>query len=292
MADLSDITAYLAVTATAAVYPNGTSQPSITGSDVRIFEGWPLADQLDHDMAGTMLNNAIPPVTVPRPGGPACNVSVFPMAGTNFTPYQIQNKTYTVVPAVFGMAVSVLNNTVTVTGVPTLGEYVTLVCDNQFVYSATGASVAAILTALAASALVNYSGTVATSTTITVPVTAYLTVRQGAQGTLGRVIHRERQSIMVSVWAPTHALRTQLAKAVDVAIKTKLVVTMPDTSQALVCYNRTNLDDFSQVATIYRRDLIYDAEYATVELFSGYVITSASVSMATPDATAIALALT
>jgi hypothetical protein len=291
MADISDITAYLAATATAAVYPNGTSQPSITGTDVRIFEGWPLPDQLDHDMAGTTLSGT-PPTAIPRPGGPVSNISVFPMAGTNFTPYQIQDKTYTVTPAVFGLAVSVLNTVVTVTGTPTDGEYVTLVCDNQFVYSATGASAAAILSALLTAVQVNYPGAVATSSTITVPVVAYLTVRQGAQGTLGRVIHRERQSIMVTVWAPTHALRTQLAKAVDVAVKTKIVATMPDTSQALICYNRTNLDDFAQVSTIYRRDLIYDAEYATLELFPGYVITSASVSIADPNATAIALALT
>jgi hypothetical protein len=52
LADLSDVTAYLYQQAIAAVYPSGTSQPSVAAMDVRLFEGWPIPDQLDRDLAG------------------------------------------------------------------------------------------------------------------------------------------------------------------------------------------------------------------------------------------------
>jgi hypothetical protein len=81
MADLSDVTAYLATAASAAVYPNGTSQPSVAAMDCRIFEGWPIPDQLDRDMLGQMLSGT-PPIPVTRPKGTVANVSVFAMPGT------------------------------------------------------------------------------------------------------------------------------------------------------------------------------------------------------------------
>src|SRR5258708_3583696 len=105
MADISDVTAYLESAATLAVYPSGTSQPSVAAMDVRIYEGWPMPDQLDWDLSGTMLSGT-PPVPVPRPNGPLSNISIFPMLGSNVTPYQIQDQTYVITPAVFGLTVS------------------------------------------------------------------------------------------------------------------------------------------------------------------------------------------
>ena len=39
MADLSDVTAYLAQRAASAVYPNGTTSPSVASMDCLIYEG-------------------------------------------------------------------------------------------------------------------------------------------------------------------------------------------------------------------------------------------------------------
>jgi hypothetical protein len=47
-----------------------------------------------------------------------------------------------------------------------------------------------------------------------------------------------------------------------------------------VIYSRTNVIDDQTAATVYRRDLIYNVEYATVEEFTGYVVTSTNVSIA------------
>lgn len=279
MADISDVTAYLAQVAANAVYPNGTSQSSVASMDCRIYEGWPDPDQLDLDVGGRMLQGN-PPTPVTRPGGPVANVSIFPMQGTGIAVYQILDETYTIAHPVLGLSLTVNGDTVTVTGEPTAGEYLTLVCDDAHVYSETGATASALLAALATAAQANYPTSSSTATTLTVPVGHTLVVRQGGIGTLGKVTHRQRHPVMVSVWAPTQVVRAQLGAAIDNAIKKKIKVTMPDSSQALVIYSRTNVIDDQTSATVYRRDLIYNVEYATVEQFTGYVVTSTNVSIA------------
>lgn len=280
MADISDVTAFLLASATSAVYPSGTSQPSIAACDIRLYEGWPVAAELDLDMAGQMMSATVPSVPVTRPGGSVVNVSIFPMLGSTPSQHQIQDDTFVIVPPSYGMAFAIAGDVITVTGQPTSGEYLTIIADRENVYSRSGANTAAILAALATDAQAQYPGASSTATTLTIPFGFALTVRQGAVGTLGKVTHREKQSIMISVWAPTQALRTLVAKTIDNVLKQQIRVSMPDTSQAIVCYNRTNVSDEKQVATIYRRDLIYDVEYATVWEFPGYVITSANVSIA------------
>ena len=292
MADISDVTAYLASAAAAAVYPNGTAQPSVAAMDCRIYEGWPDAAQLDLDMAGLMLSGS-PPMPTARPDGPVINVSVFPMMGTGASVYQILDKTYVIAEPVYGLSVSVSGNTVTVSGQPAAGEYLTLICDRAFTYSETGASAQALLVALATAAQVNYPAASATATSITVPVGHSLVVRQGGVGTLGKVTHRQSHAVMVTVWAPTPDARTAAAAAIDNVIKQSNKVSMPDTSQALIIYSRTNTIDEQQTSTVYRRDLIYDCEYATVEQFPGYVVTTAGMPISNAaSAAAIANALT
>ena len=68
--------------------------------------------------------------------------------------------------------------------------------------------------------------------------------RHGAVECLGgKITHRQRHPVMVTVWAPNETARAALAKAIDVQIKAKNKVSMPDTSQALVIYNRTSVSD-------------------------------------------------
>lgn len=294
MADLSEIMTHLAVLATEAVYPSGTGLPSVANMDVRLYEGWPLPDQLDRDLAGQMFSGS-PLRVVERPGGPVANVSIYPMPGTGIKIYQILNKTHVITPPTYGLSISVntTGDTITVSGQPVAGEYLTLLCDGNVILSQTGSTTAAILSALATQAHTAYpSGVVATSTTLKIPVTHSLVVRRGGTALMGRVTHRQRHPVMVTVWAPTHTIRAKLSDAIDVKFKQNLVFTMPDTSQVLMVYNRTHLHDEKQTSTIYRRDLIYDVDYATLETFAGYVVTSANISIANHDASAIASVVT
>lgn len=287
MADISDVTSYLVSAATAAVYPNGTVQPSVAAMDVRLFEGWPLPDQLDLDLNGKTLVNNVP---VARTNGPLANISVFPMLGTTLASYQIQDNTKVISYPTFGLVVSIVGGVINVSGTPNSGEYLTVIADAN-AFSATGASAAAVISALAAFFATKYSGVSSTSSTLTIPYGRTLVVRQGGQGVLGKVTHRQRQSVMVTVWSPTHEVRSILSAAVDNAIKANFKVAMPDTSQILILYNRTNVIDDKQMTTLYRRDLVYDVEYATVLQFPGFVVTTVDVSVANFNSSLVAPAV-
>ena len=124
-------------------------------------------------------------------------------------------------------------------------------------------------------------------------------MRQGGVGTVGRVTHRQKHAVMITVWAPNRVVRNELAEAIDGLIKQTNRVSFPDTSQAVVVYNRTIVNDEQQAESIYRRDLIYDVEYATVFQFPATVVTSTQVSLVnahgpltSPTTSPIATALT
>lgn len=291
MADISDVTAYLAERSAAAVYPAGTDNPSVAGIDCRIFEGWPLGDQLDNDLTGFMMDAL--GVKVTRPRGVCANVSVFPMLGAGRPVYQILNETHVIRPPVVTSTVTVEGHVITVTGPLAGGEFLTLVLDHDAVLSRGGANVAAMLSQLAADAQAAGYAATSTATTLTVPFRFEMVVRQGGAGVLGRVVRRQSQSVMVTVWAPTRTTRKALAEAVDIEIKKTPKVAMPDTSQVLITFSRTNVIDDDQAKGLYRRDLIFDVDYATVEQFPGVEITSTKVSIANiADNSAIAFAVT
>lgn len=294
MADLSDVTAYLAQQAASAVYPNGDSQSSVANMDTTVFEGWPLGDQLDLDMAGNMKDPTDPAGSrvIPRPGGPVANVSVFPMPGTGVGVYQILDQTYVISAAAVTTTVAVNGEVITVSGSLSAGEFLTVIIDDAVICSQTGANVQAMLAALAAQAQAHGYAATSTANTLTVPFGHSMVVRQGGQALMGKVTHRQRHSVMITVWAPNRVVRNLLAGAIDVALKKSNKVTLPDTSQALVIYNRTMVSDQEQASNIYRRDLIYDVEYATLETFPGYTITSTTVSIEKMDSTAVATAIT
>lgn len=277
MADITDVTAYLAQQALVATYPNGTSQPSVANMDVRIFEGWPLPDQVELDLSGKVKDAT--GNLVAREGGPVCNVSIFPWGIAGGVPYQILDHTYTISEPAVTTTVAVTDQVITVSGTLSPGEFLTVVLDDAVICSQTGANVAAMLAALAAQAVAaGYSAT-ATATTLTIPFVFSMTVRQGGKGVAGKVTRRQCQHVMVTVWAPSPTVRTALASAIDNVIKQTIKPSMPDTSQAIVRYHGTYLNDDKQVTGVYRRDLIYDIEYATVEKFDIFTITSTQVSI-------------
>jgi hypothetical protein len=281
VADISDVTAYLYQAVINIVYPNGTSSPSIAPvpvgfsnpADVLIVEGWPIPEQLDLDLAGE-VEAGNPPKPVPRTNGPRANVSIFPTGASASSTYQILDKTYVLQEPTFGLTVEVSGNSITITGTPNAGEFVTIIADREYIFSEGGSTAAAVLSALLTAAQVDYPNASLSGSTLTVPYNFQLDVRQGGVGLLGKVTHRQCQLVMVTVWAPDHNTRSVLAKAIDAALKSQIVVTMPDSSDAKIVYARTNVSDETQNVTAYRRDLIYEVDYATLETFPGTTITS------------------
>lgn len=302
MATVSNVEDYLAEQAAAAIYPNGTSQPSIAPipvgftkpMDVVIYIGWPIAQQLDLDMAGQMLvpgNPSAPPIA--RPNGPRAHVSVNPHGHSSKSPFQILDKVYTIAPAAIHLAVTssgtpgALDTQVTITGTPAVGEFVTIEADGS-VFSQTGSTAAAVLSALLTQAQTVFPAASLNGSTLSIPALYQFVVRQGGVGTLGKVTHRQCQGFTIAIWAPDHHSRSVIADAIDVLLKETIVATMPDTSEARITYRRMFQTSEMQNQTIYRRTLFYDAEYATLQQFPGTTVTTVTGTIAAPSPTPLA----
>lgn len=256
MADIADVTSTLATLAANALsITNGVS--SITNALVRIFEGWPIPGSLDPDLSAGYSN-----------------VSIFPPPGATASIPQVLNETYVITPPAYGLSVSISGDSVTLSGAPGAGEFCTIVVNNRFAYSRSGSSIAAILSAIASDAGANFSSGVSVSgNTITFP-TSELVVHLGAPGLAGKATHRQRDSVMITVWAPTPAHRNALAQAIDVALKAQNHLTFADTSMGVLTFSHHHQIDDSEKVSCYRRDLVYFVEYATLETFTVYPITS------------------
>ena len=189
--------------------------------------------------------------------------------------FQILNEEYVITPAVHGMTAAILSGAVTLSGTPGTGEYASIIADQRHVYSRVGASASAILTAIAADAVAQYPSVSAVGNTITFP-TSRLVCRIGAPATVGSVTHRQKHQFFVTVWTPNPTMRDTLAAAIDVAFKEVNHLTMPDTSLAVLCYDHANQIDEKSTVSIYRRDLVYSVEYATLQIYQAFEVTSVS----------------
>lgn len=271
MADVDDITKYFAETlVTPACYPNGLSQPSITGLPIRVMEGWPNGDQLDLDVAGKMLVNG---VATPNGLGPATNISIFPINMGNSTQRQQIEDPQVVVPAVHGLTISIAGSVITASGTPSTGEYLTVIVNGNKIYSRVGATLSIIMAALLTDIVADFPDATGTSTTLTLPTAHSLDAKSGAPVTMGQVLYRQAVEIMVTIWAPDHATRKIVSEAVDVQIKSNLTIQLPDTSQAIMTFARSMISDADQSRSLYRRDLIYVCAYSTIETFTAYEVT-------------------
>ena len=264
MADISDVTAAIVQIAGAALYPPGQVLPnSVCGLQVNIFEGWPMPAQLDADIKAHM----------------AC-VSVFPVPGTSSDPGQVMDfDPKIVVPAVHGMTAAVVNNAFLITGTPGAGEYATVILNGNLSWSyvrVAGDTAASVMAALAALILANVAGVTVGVPGVTIPGAISLVVRIGAPATAGEILHRQKQQMRVSIWAPDPASRTAIAKVVDVALKQQNIIALPDTSGLILNYYGTNIDDIPEKANIFRRDIIMSAQWDTLNTYQVYEITTVS----------------
>jgi hypothetical protein len=263
MADIADVVDAVYALVLGAAYPNGTSSPSVTGKDIDIGEGWPEADDLDAASAA---------------GKSIVSLYADPILGD---PGQVQDRVGVVVAPVHGLSFTTNEDgSITLSGTPGTGEFVTFIVNYSQAYSfanpgnGTAASMAAGIAAQVAAA---FPGTAASGSTVTVVGNFALTVRIGATGTLGRRVHRQKGILRVVAWAPSPSDRTVIAKAIDPVLKFTNRMIMPDTSCALMFAQGTAITDKDQSTGLYRRDLLFIVTYDTVYLYKGTEITSVGI---------------
>lgn len=252
MADLIDVENALVGLAAAALYPNGTGQPSAAGAvPCKVYAGWPTESQLDSDLiAGN------------------CHVTVYPQQVEHNTTRFSQDWQQASLNTA-SMTLTVNGQQITLAGtIPGSGNPHTLsvlVNGQPYVYQVlvtdTLATAAAALAALIAAGV---PGTTAASGVITVAAAGRIGAAVvGVTGTSIREIRRQERNFQITIWADTPAHRDLIAPVVDKALAALRFITLADGTAGRLIYRNSIVSDMLQKARLYRRDLVYSVEYAT-----------------------------
>jgi hypothetical protein len=278
MADLSDVEQSIVNIIAALVYPTGTGNPSAVLNDagqpmpVRLYRGWPISAALDADLAA------------PAPGMPdtrTVNISVQTRNGTekNTTRFHPDYQTITLEAATVAATVNALDQVV-ITGAGAAGivQWVTVLVGTRVVvaYNVLAADTPTTIAAGLAS-LLTAAGVPATSSVGTVSLTGsapYLNAQVGVTGAQAAEWRRQETQVQITMWCPTPVVRDNAAKLVEPTLAKTTFLTMPDSFQARFRYHNTIQFDGGEKVALYRRDLIYSAEYATTDLDTAWQVTA------------------
>ena len=254
MADLLDVENVLVAIAANAIYPNGTSQPSVAGIDVKIFAGWPMAANLETDIKNNTANISIYPTNSVR------NTSRFDRAWQQLS---INAPTLT-------LTVN-NNNQITVGGTVSIPQSCMIINNGvSYVYvvkaNDTLNTIAANINALIPNATVS-------NAVITIAGSYRLVANVGTTGASVQELDREERVFKITVWAPDYSTRSLIASAIRIAYSSAVRIALPDGLYANIKYSGSHeLDDIQKI-NIYRRDIMFSVEYATTVSETDYVIT-------------------
>lgn len=310
MADISDVENALVTLCGATLYPNGSSSPSIVNANIRVYRGWPNSGQLDTDLlAGTSHVTVAEQAGYSRlTGGYLCDSPTNVIGAVTLTA-SVAGSTVTLggVPG-SGQAVAVVVDgfgySYTLTGADTL--------------STAAAALAAVVNAGAVSeafptaggygsgvgfagmpggyciGAVEYAninnlapyqpnGSV-TSATASGPTISFATIRSiiartGAVGTSQTRSRWQCQGVRITTWAPTPALRDAICAQLDAILSNTRWLALPDNQNARLEWRNSYSDDVPQREALWKRDLIYTAQFATTITVPAYPLLLPVVSL-------------
>ena len=247
MADQADVETALVRFVAAALYPNGTSEPSVPGPDCRIYRGWPNAAALDADLASGRINVTVFPVSEPT------------RITTRYTEEWLGT------PPASTLLVDVQDDTVHLAGAADPGQVAGILADGHtYVYrTQTGDTPALVAANLADQArsdwVVHLVGA-----GLTLCGAVHVVARVSVDASSLKEIRRQEQVFRITCWCPNPASRDAAAAAIDQSLAGLTFIDMPDTTCARIIYCGTAVFDQSQDALLYRRDLLYRLEYPTI----------------------------
>lgn len=249
MADFTEVADVIRDTIAAALYPSGTGATSAVGFRVAVYQGWPDQAKLAAELAQGNAHVSVWPTPQERP------------SADHFPEWQLLSVTAPTLTAAVGAT------TVTLGGTVSTPQTVAVIADNKaFAYAVQAGDTLTSIAAAMATGLTT-AGVAATASGAVVTLTAAkkIAARVGGQGTSIRELRRQERVFQVSCWAGDHAKRDTLGKFVDAVLSRSWRIALPDGSSANLVYRSAAQHDESQKQLIYRRDLMYGADYATTE---------------------------
>ena len=257
MADISDAENAIKAALETVIYPGGKTQPSVVGTIVSIFRGWPSETVLN----ATLLAGE-------------CVISIFPKAGHDRDgPLVIGGLWRQGAPPVVTIAASVAGNVVTFAGTPAAGQLAVVISRgigfSYAVQAGDGLSDIALNLAvdIASDGRLNATSSGATLA-VTLPVgniPVAAVTRVGGLGTVWREVARRETILTVTCWAPTPAARDQLGAIVDVLIGSTDYLTASDSTAIKTELAQLRVTDISENANLYRRDRDVLIQYSIVQ---------------------------
>lgn len=249
MADISDVENALCNLVEQAIYPGGLSLPSVSGTLVKIYRGWPTNKALNSD-----LSNGYQTVTV------------FSREHSTRDTSRYGRMWRTISATAPTLTVDIIGDTASFGGTGGAGQTAGLTVDGvaysrTLVASDTPATVAAMFATLVPAAT-------AAGASVTV-ANARLVGEVVGSGTAIMETRRQEQGIMISVWCSTPAGRDVLASSVDNSLSDIDWFDLADGTVARLQYRETFETDTSENANLYRRNLNYLVEYPTTLVMSG-----------------------
>jgi hypothetical protein len=243
---MSDVEAALVSAVSSVLYPGGLSAQAIVGSGARVYRGWPMPAALDADLMLGVLN---------------VSVSAVPNSARNTTRWGV---CAWAPPASPGVMVTVSDNTVDFSGVPNAGDVAGLLVDEAtYVYQVQAGDSAGLVAAALADLVRRDRICRLQGSVVTVPGAVRLVARTLALQVSTAELARQEQGFRIAVWSPSPGMRDAACSAIGSTLAQTAFLTLADQTGGRVRYRNTASFDEGQGAGVYRRDLVYDVEYAT-----------------------------
>lgn len=254
MATQTDVTNALMAIAKAAVYPNGTSQPSIVNLPVKVITGY--AGSIDLTDVANKTNALI---TVYRS---TAKKTLYSFIG-NWSTLSIVEPTLSLI---------VFNNTVTVSGtVFTPANCLIKVNNVGYHYSVSPTDT---LQTIAANLAALIPGVTVVDTVITISSAYKVETKIGTTGTAIRSVGDVQENYWIDVWAADNTTRQAIADALLVALRVNYRFDLVDGAKATLNSDFDKRDfDKSQKVGVYRSLISIFVAYQLTQKATFYTIT-------------------
>jgi hypothetical protein len=245
--DLADVENALVSLLDGVIYPNGDGQPSAVTTTVRIGRGWPVASDLNADLA-----NSIAVISVyPLPN----MTSMCSRYRPDWTPLPSPPNT---------LSLLISANEATISGSVTIGAQRIGIRHSGVVYTYsiqltdTPATIAAALAALV-------PGASATGPTITVPPAPDFAARIAGLTTCVKEVTRQKQVFQISLWCPSAELRDAIGRLVAPALTAEFIP-LADGTSGFLTPGANSYDDKPEISNLWIRHLRVAVEYGTTQV--------------------------
>jgi hypothetical protein len=191
------------------------------------------------------------------------NVTVYPGSGEGRTTTRYAEQ-WVGSPATPTLTAVVGGTSVTIGGSAGVGQIAGILVDNHsYAYRTRTGDTPELVAASLASMARSHSIVLLTDSTLTIAGAGQVLARVVSDAAVQQELRRQEQGFRITCWCPDPATRDAVAAAIDLSLSSMRFIALADATSGKLSYVGTAVFDQSQNASLYRRDLTYDVEYAT-----------------------------